>query len=141
MVQKDNRAHREESKTAEWYKIRSIPYTRGKRTKKTALETRTALLKPIILYKSIQTPAKHQETPRRRSEDPVNLDPEPRSPDRLHLVPDLLTGGLTFGAEEEIRGSAKTSDTTRARSVPDRMVRVRCNPGKGQRGYDAAAKR
>jgi hypothetical protein len=59
----------------------------------------------------------------RRSEEPVNLDPEPRSPDRLHLIPNLLTGSLTFGAEEQIGGSA-----TRARSVPGRDNKTRSRP-------------
>jgi hypothetical protein len=64
----------------------------------------------------------------RRSEEPVNLDPEPRSPDRLHLIPNLLTGSLTFGAEEQIGGSARTQKATRARSVPGRDNKTRSRP-------------
>jgi hypothetical protein len=140
VVQRTNSAHRDGSRQQNGIQYDQSHIHELNELKNSA-GTRTALLKPIILYKSIQTPAKHQETPRRRLEDPVNLDPEPRSPDRLHLIPDLLAGSLTFRAEEEIGGSAKTSDTTRARSVPDRMGRTRCNPGKGQRGYGAATKR
>jgi hypothetical protein len=83
-------------------------YRSRTRLEHAALRSIIALPNPTQPLIHDHTLAKRQETPRRRSEDPVNLDPKPGSPDRLHLVPDLLTGGLTFGAEEEIRGSART---------------------------------